>query len=211
MEKLRTLFERCLRPRAVSRYDHLLALSEAQKPQSLLEVGVWRGDRGERFLRRLPSLVDYVGLDLFEGMDTSTYVRESMGNCSPTTLEQVQSRLESARRNRKARIHLIPGRTELTMPRLLQERPASFDFIFIDGGHSLETVENDWHHAAGLVRPGGLVVFDDYYPNDSSRGAKRLVDRVVGDPRYRVRFFPMIEDIVEDLQITMVSIQLLRQ
>ena len=57
-----------------------------------------------------------------------------------------------------------------------------------------------------LLSPDGLAVFDDYYPNDSSRGAKSLIDELLHDDRFVVRFFPMIEDGLEDLQITMVAV-----
>jgi len=194
-------------PRRLSRYEHLIELAVKAQPRSLLEIGVWRGDRGEQFLSSIPTLGDYVGLDLFEGMDSQTFTQESMGRCYPTSVAEVETRLLRARRNPSATVRLVRGRTDATMPVLARERPASFDFIYLDGGHSLETVESDWTFSVQLIRPGGIVVFDDYYLNDDTRGAKPLVDRLARDRRYRVRFFPVVEDIVEDLQITMVSVQ----
>jgi hypothetical protein len=199
---------RLLRRGPRNRYEHLVHFVAKAKPRSMLEIGVWRGDRSEQFLQRVPELQDYVGLDLFEEIDSTTYQKESMGKCHPSTLQQVQSRLENAARN-GTRIRLIRGRTDVTMPQLVQERPHSFDLIYLDGGHSLETVQNDWDHSLRLLRGTGWIVLDDYYLNDATRGAKPLVDGLLGNPRFRVRFFPVIEDIVEDLQITMVSVQVL--
>ncbi len=37
-----------------------------------------------------------------------------------------------------------------------------FDFLIIDGDHSYEGVKRDFENYVSLVRPGGLIVFDDY-------------------------------------------------
>lgn len=39
---------------------------------------------------------------------------------------------------------------------------SSMDFIFVDGAHSYEYVANDSRHAFRMLRPGGVVVWDDY-------------------------------------------------
>lgn len=201
-----SLIRRLRAPRAMSRYEHLLRTVTEANPASLLEIGVWRGDRSVQFLQAAPNLVDYVGADLFEQMDSPTFTHESMGNCLPKSMAEVESRLLASRSNPNTQIRLVRGRSDVTLPQLAAERSGRFDFIYIDGGHSLETVANDWEWSRQLIRPGGTVVFDDYYPNDATRGAKVTIDALLRDQRYRVRFFPVIEDIVEDLQITMVKV-----
>ncbi len=37
-----------------------------------------------------------------------------------------------------------------------------FDFLIIDGDHSYDGVKRDFENYVSLVRPGGLIVFDDY-------------------------------------------------
>lgn len=206
---IRQLRARLGRSAPKTRYSHLGEVVSGINPRRLLEIGVWRGDRAEGFLRRTSALLDYVGADLFESIDAETYEKESMGSCRPTRMADVQQRLEKARINPATSIRLIQGATQQTLPELALERPASFDLIYLDGGHSLETVASDWACSVRLICPGGTIIFDDYYLNDSSRGAKPLVDGLLRDRRFRVRFFPMIEDIVEDLQITMVVVTLL--
>jgi hypothetical protein len=192
-----------------TRYAHLLEVVSGRNPRRLLEIGVWRGDRAEGFLKHTKALIDYVGADLFEEIDAETYAKESMGSCRPTRMAEVQQRLEEARVHPSTSIRLIKGPTQSTLPMLASERPASFDLIYLDGGHSLDTVANDWACSLKLVCQQGTIIFDDYYVNDASRGAKPLVDGLLEDRRFRVRFFPMIEDIVEDLQITMVAVTVL--
>ncbi len=36
------------------------------------------------------------------------------------------------------------------------------DLIFIDGGHSYETVTSDWQYVQMLMKEGTTVVFDDF-------------------------------------------------
>lgn len=64
-----------------------------------------------------------------------------------------------------------PGRHELvigdsleTLPRYADERPHTFDLVFVDGGHSKEIAGSDIRHACRLARPRGLVVVDDVIP-----------------------------------------------
>jgi predicted O-methyltransferase YrrM len=48
----------------------------------------------------------------------------------------------------------------MVLPRLIGEG-RSFDFIFIDGDHRFDGVFTDFFFAHQLLRPGGLIVFDD--------------------------------------------------
>ena len=195
-----------LGPRRLTRYEHLLRLFQAEHPRRMIEIGVWRGDRAVQFLTAGERLEWYVGLDLFEAMDEQTFQGERMGGCAPHSLEEVQARLRAATPP-GCRLELQKGFTQQTLPPLAARHPGAFDFIYIDGGHSLETIANDWTWAERLLAPGGVVVLDDYYLNNATRGAKPLVERLLGQPTYQVRFFPVIEDIVDGLQITMVSVR----
>ncbi|HQM23668.1 MAG TPA: class I SAM-dependent methyltransferase [Kiritimatiellia bacterium] len=189
-----------------SRYEHMLHLFRQYNPRSMIEIGVWRGDRTIRFLSDGEALKRYVGFDLFEGMTNEKYQYESMGQCVPHSKEAVMKRIRPIAVQRGCSVDLISGKTEETLPGFAKEYAGQYDFIYIDGGHSLETVANDWEFSKRLLAPHGLVIFDDYYLNDDSRGAKPLVDMLLHDRNYRVRFFPMTEDIIEDIQITMVAV-----
>lgn len=51
------------------------------------------------------------------------------------------------------------------------------DFVFIDGGHSVATIDNDWRHVLPLMHDGTIVLFDDYWDTTDS-GAKAVVDAI---------------------------------
>jgi hypothetical protein len=53
------------------------------------------------------------------------------------------------------------------------------DFIFIDGGHSLKTIESDWRYAQVVMDPNAIVNFYDYW-NRSDAGCKALIDALDG-------------------------------
>ena len=189
-----------------SRYDHLLVLFSEHRPRTLAEIGVWRGDRAVRFLAEGAQLKRYVGFDLFEDISESTFVSEGMGACEPHSEAAVRRRLAPVAALRGCTVELIAGTTHETLPGFADANRGQFDFVYLDGGHSLETIASDWACAHRMVRPGGLVVFDDYYLNDDTKGAKPLIDGLVKDPAYEVRFFPMIESIIDGLQSTMVAV-----
>lgn len=77
---------------------------------------------------------------------------------------------------------LIKGYSTDTLPRFLEDMgPECVDFAFIDGGHSVATIESDWENVSKLVKPGGVILLDDYYsgmpePFLDQFGCNRLVE-----------------------------------
>ena len=70
---------------------------------------------------------------------------------------------------------------EFYSPRIIKQKSNSvkwlqenqnliFDFIYIDGNHSEEGVFEDATNAWGLLKPSGIMAFDDYLLIDSNNG-----------------------------------------
>lgn len=157
-----------------TRYDDLAAEIRAMRPRTIVEIGTCRGDNAERMLRLALwyGPADYYGFDLFEDMDGDTFGREAA--LWPATIENVSRRLKDiVLRGRRPGVSLFKGDTAVT---LRKEAPGigKADIIFIDGGHSYETVRSDWENSIPLARPGTVIYFDDY-PN---WGVGRLVDEI---------------------------------
>lgn len=55
-----------------------------------------------------------------------------------------------------------------TVAAKLWGRPA--DFVFIDGGHSMEAAQNDYDGWAHWVRPGGALLIHDVFPDPADGG-----------------------------------------
>ena len=52
----------------------------------------------------------------------------------------------------------------------------SVDVLFIDGDHTKVGVIADWEDYSGLVKKGGVVIFDDHWSGDLAKYAWRHKD-----------------------------------
>ncbi len=134
------------------RYDYLLQRVAEVQPKVILEVGTWDGGRAEQMLELAPA--EYIGFDLFEDGDPETDRLEF--NVKPhKSLEAVTQRLDGRK------VTLVKGNTRETLPAFTYPKPV--DFVWLDGGHSVETIRSDWDAVKPLLAPDAEVWFDDYY------------------------------------------------
>jgi len=77
----------------------------------------------------------------------------------------------------KAKITLFKGNTRSTLQENLKNLP-NMDLIYIDGGHSIETIKNDWKWASQLMKPSSAVFFDDFFPEIPSVGCKFILGEI---------------------------------
>jgi predicted O-methyltransferase YrrM len=54
--------------------------------------------------------------------------------------------------------------SEIALPRMVSEK-RQFDFIFVDGNHRFDGVFLDAVYSDRMLRPGGVIVFDDSWSN----------------------------------------------
>ncbi len=172
------------------RYRYLFDLIKDIKPRNILEIGVWNGRRGVEMIRLAQKFqsepINYFGADLFEKMNEKMLVDEF--SKMPPSEEEVKNRLDKT----GAKITLIKGNTTESLPRNFDLLPP-MDFVFIDGGHAVETITNDWFYVSQLLSDKGVVVFDDYYPDRDDVGAKKVVENINLD-KYQVKILP-IQDV----------------
>ena len=113
--------------------------------------------------------VKYYGFDLFEGMtsDVKELELHAKRNVKRGEAEERIAKTGSE-------YEFIIGNTIDTMPNFKPDRP--IDFVFIDGGHSLETIASDWSNIERIMNDDTVVVFDDYYDNRNDFGCKSLIN-----------------------------------
>jgi hypothetical protein len=182
---------------------------------TLLEVGTWNGWRAVELsraaLRRNPA-VEYHGFDLFE-LITDDEIETELSKRPPSQAD-VETRLRRFRRRvalgnalhawrrRRFDFSLYRGYTHDTLPALRQTKPnLRAQFIFIDGGHSIETIDNDWHYCSELVCDGGVIFLDDFYGNRELAqrfGCNALIEKLRRDPAWDVQVLPET-DVIEEL------------
>ncbi|PIR84925.1 hypothetical protein COU16_00190 [Candidatus Kaiserbacteria bacterium CG10_big_fil_rev_8_21_14_0_10_47_16] len=171
-----------------SRYKALYQLIRRNKSRRILEIGTWNGERALRMLyaskRATGMPAEYYGFDLFDAMDQAEYEREI--SKKPPSYEEVKSKLLTS----GARIKLYQGNTLQTLPESIDSMP-KMDFIFIDGGHHVDTVKNDWEYSQKVMHENTVVIFDDYWHNRKDHGARPIVD-AIDTKKYEVVILPVI-------------------
>lgn len=151
-----------------TRYDTLRDVFEHQtaRKQNILEIGTYNGNTAVALITiakryEPPEAIHYYGFDLFEHLDEETLRREHSKKPS-RTMDAVRAFIIGETGISQKQVHLYQGFTHKTLWENLPGLP-KMDFIFIDGGHSFETVENDWRACKELMSEDTVVVFDDYY------------------------------------------------
>ena len=159
--------------------DNFLSLVEEYKPKNVLEIGVFCGVTSRNICELLKtnfgSDFRYYGLDLFGSTKTS-----SVDEIEPKFLENqkfsnplktiyynfikkenlnskisVQNFLKKFSQN----IELVEGDTRVT----LEKVPLSeIDFVFLDGGHSYDTVLSDLQKLYDNMKNNSKIVCDDF-------------------------------------------------
>jgi FkbM family methyltransferase len=143
----------------------------------VLEVGVWRGDTSELLVTNsLNESIEYHGVDVFDDTSEELIAREvSLPADSEAMVRNRLARLSS-------RVHLHRGFSRDVLPRLRQSG-IRFDVIWLDGGHSYETVAEDFVHCLALLDDGGTLFFDDYTTDPYLPDVKRFIDdELLNDP-----------------------------
>lgn len=134
----------------------LLREISAAKPETYIEIGCYRCDtmREVRTLR-VPRII---GFDLFE--DASQHyqdIHKSGAGTEDLPLEGPPISFDEA----KAKgFEVYKGDTAETLLKLQELEIAGPVFVFLDGGHSFETVDFDWWTIHRSF-PDATVVFDD--------------------------------------------------
>jgi predicted O-methyltransferase YrrM len=161
----------------LNRKASLLRIIRKNRCKSILEIGVYHGETAEGLiseaLRNFPHQdVRYVGIDLFKNLLTPAIAKTEASN-TPLKKIDIENKLVSQFPN--VSITLLEGFSKDVLPQLI----GYFDFIFIDGGHSYETVREDVRMCKSLLSKNGVIVLDDY-TNDKAEiwanyGIKKLV------------------------------------
>jgi len=143
----------------MGRYKYLTEYVGKTNSKTIIEVGTWNGYHGSRMIQAAGDdrSVTYYGFDLFEDMDKDTFELEVSKWPPP------KSEVETLLSNTGANINLYQGNTRDTLPEFVKNnKDLKVDFIFMDGGHSFETIESDWNSLKELVSGTTTVLFDDY-------------------------------------------------
>ncbi len=176
--------------------DLFLKIVLDHKPKNFLEIGVFCGVTAKNICELLKKIntdkFTYTGIDLFGGI---TPDKEKVPNylnkqkfSNPfkslfynfilreklNSYDSVKKFLKKYSKN----ITLIEGNSNLILKKLDIK---NIDFIFLDGGHSFETVYTDLELIySGITSKSGTVILcDDYQDASYISGVKKAVDQFV--------------------------------
>lgn len=121
----------------------------------ILEVGSWEGGSAIFFLNFFPSS-NVTCIDTFAGSPTGLD-----RNAFLETAPESERRFDANTAAFGSRVRKIKGRSVRELDRLVEETE-SFDLIYIDGDHTRDAVLIDSLLAWKLLRPGGVLIWDDY-------------------------------------------------
>lgn len=193
------------------RYEQLTAALSEMTCRDLVEIGTWNARRAQELATaalRHSDAVTYQGFDLFELL-TAQELEDELSKQPPSQAEveaalgtfaqRVSRRGRLRRRSRRSfGFELHKGYTRDTLPAFRTARPDyAAQFIFIDGGHKIETIENDWTYCSRLLDPAGALFLDDYYGDlelARSFGCNALVERLREDSHWEASVLPVVDE-----------------
>ncbi len=174
------------------RYEQIFHAIKNNRCRRIMEVGTWNGERAVQMIETAKrhwkaAQVSYYGFDIFELMNDEIFAKEVSKR--PPSMQEVKTKLE----NTGAKIFLFKGFTEEVMPKVMPALP-KMDLVFIDGGHSIETITNDWKWTQPVMDEKTVVIFDDYWSGEWGKrkdaGCQTLIDNL-DKTKFRAEILPI--------------------
>jgi len=174
------------------RYANLLLLILLRRPKSIMEIGVYNGLRAKEMIEAAKifnNKIRYYGFDLFEEFDKKKLVSEH--SKTPLSKNKIKKKI-----SKLCSVKLFKGFTSKTLPNFVRKK-ININFIFIDGGHAIKTIQNDWHYCSKIINKESIIMFDDYYLNDKKVikkfGSNNLFDKLP-QKKYHKKLLPLIDN-----------------
>ncbi len=172
-----------------------ILLSNSKK---FLEIGVFQGVTSRNICELLHEIhginFKYIGVDIFEHDEKSNnevipninfrnplkqfyykYIKKE----NPYSLFSVKKLLKKFEKN----VEILKGDSKKILPKI---NLSEVDYVFIDGGHSYETVKSDLNNCKVVIENKGIVLCDDY-DLSYAPGVKEAIDEFVSKEQYNIR------------------------
>ena len=135
----------------------LASVCQHLRPERIFEIGTYRGASALNMAMNTPPQTEILTLDLDPAARVETKYRLEMGDIGGVPFALGECYRGTAF---EPRIRQLYGDSAL-----FDFRPfyASADLVFVDGNHGYENVKSDSENAFRVVRPGGVVLWDDYH------------------------------------------------
>ena len=146
------------------------AIFDNYKPSTICEIGTHDGKSAVQFIDyciKHNAKLHYIGYDIFDDVknDNEFHKKEINGKGAGRYKTAKSNLLHRQNKFKKFKFKLIKGYTTDTLVE------SKYDFVYIDGGHSYETVKHDYYK----LKNSKVIVFDDYQTD----GVKKFFDEMV--------------------------------
>lgn len=182
-----------------TRYKNLLEQIDLCRPQIIFEFGVWKGFSAIRMMKQaMQHRQDcfYIGIDMFENITVEEAKWENHTKDLAIKKKVIALLKQELGPNRfcvvgGATKQVFRGVRRKILKGLLFRHYA--DFIFIDGGHSVETITHDWFAAESIMNEKTVVIFDDYYRDITDIGAFTTVEYIISQKCFNIEYLQPID------------------
>lgn len=144
------------------------------KPKTIGEIGCHDGRSGVQMcnyvLKKFTQPITYTGYDAFDEISEEESYSQEINGKGLGSLDEAHRWMKKVKARNQGRFsyELIKGYTSETLT-----KPVKFDFVYIDAGHSYESVLHDWN----MVKESKVVLFDDYHLEGVNKVLKEHVEK----------------------------------
>ncbi len=170
-----------------SRYKHLYWIIVKLKPKTIMEIGVYKAVRANEMIhlaKKFHDKITYYGFDLFERIGKKKIDLELSKN--PLSKNILKKKIIA--NHKSSKINLIQGDTLRTLKKFVKSKK-KIDLIFVDGGHSVKTIQSDWDNIKKIMSKKTVVIFDDYYHDNfitKKFGCNKIIHNLKEKYRYEI-------------------------
>lgn len=132
---------------AKKNFEKYLSPFKAEDTLKFLEIGCYEGQASVWLMENTQA--ELLVIDTFEGSE------EHDKEFEKTLLDRFSDNIEG----HQDRVEILIGTSERHLKTLKNE---TYDFIYIDGDHHAKNALEDAVLAFPLLKPGGIMIFDDY-------------------------------------------------
>ena len=171
-----------------STHNFLVQSFEELKPKLIVEIGVWKGASTIAMASRLRDLGlegTVLAVDTWLGawdhwINDEWFEHLGWDHGYPSINRKFMANVVSAGLQDK----VVPLPLDsLNSAQVLNHLQISVDMLHLDGAHDFESVAADLRVWWPLLRPGGLLIGDDYYEHTHWPGVKQAFDEFFGSRR----------------------------
>lgn len=186
-----------------NRYENITNIIKEYKPKTICEIGTYNGRRAISILLaalKYKNNIKYFGYDLFEEASSETDESELNGKTTRTEMDLISDRIKTkvtskvkGKKNQDFHVELFKGNTNDVL------KSKKYDFAYIDGGHHIDTIRNDY----SKLKSSKVIIFDDYYDSHdeeklasriSEFGCNLLIKELRNDENLTVSIMPLYDE-----------------